>query len=71
MYEANGLEPLYISFNDQWLTSVYVFAIGARHPERWRDRIGKPFALDNARGDVAGVRAIPGLRRLARQLLRR
>lgn len=58
MYEESGLTPLYVSFNDDAFASVYVFAIGTRHPERWRDRFPEPFAIENAARRVAGQRSI-------------
>jgi hypothetical protein len=58
MFEANGLLPLYLSFNEDAFASVYVFALGAKHPERWRDRFPDPIAIDNHARRVAGQRAI-------------
>jgi hypothetical protein len=58
MYEANGLAPLYLSFNEDAFASVYVFALGAKHPERWRARFPEPIAIENAGKRVAGARAI-------------
>jgi len=71
MYEANGLEPLHVSFNEDAFASVYVFAIGSRHPTRWRDRFPAPIAIDNAHRRVAGQRAIVQGVRGALRLLRR
>ena len=58
MYEANGLAPLYLSFNEDAFASVYVFALGAKHPERWRARFPAPISLENAGKRVAGQRSI-------------
>ena len=70
MYEDEGLTPLYVSFNDQWLSSVYVFALGSRQPEKWRARVPDPPELGEAGpGKIAGERAVPGLRRLAKALI--
>jgi hypothetical protein len=70
MYEDNGLTPLYISFNEEAFTSVYVFALGVKHPERWRDRFPEPFSITNPAGRVAGQRAIVQGVRGALRLLR-
>lgn len=35
MFEGEGMVPLYISFNNHPQASVYVFAIGTKHPEKW------------------------------------
>lgn len=69
MYEANGLLPLYLSFNEDAFASVYVFAIGTRHPERWRARFPAPLGIKNAAERVAGARSIvQGLRGALRVL---
>jgi len=69
MYEANGLAPLYLSFNEDAFASVYVFAIGSRHPERWRARFPAPLGVHNAARRVAGERSIvQGLRGALRVL---
>jgi hypothetical protein len=58
MYEANQLAPLYISFNEDAFASVYVFAIGTKHPDRWRARFPEPLSIQNAANRVAGQRSI-------------
>lgn len=58
MFEANRLEPLYISFNEDAFASVYVFAIGTKHPERWRSKFPEPIAIANAARRTAGERSI-------------
>jgi hypothetical protein len=69
MYEANGLTPLYLSFNEDAFASVYVFAIGSRHPERWRARFPAPIAIENAARRTAGQRSIvQGVRDAVRML---
>jgi hypothetical protein len=70
MFEANGLAPLYISFNEDAFASVYVFALGSRHPERWRARFPAPLAVENAAHRVAGQRSIVQGVRGALRLLR-
>lgn len=39
MFEENGLKMMYCSFNHHHGASVYLFAIGSKHPDAWRDRI--------------------------------
>jgi hypothetical protein len=58
MFEANGMTPLYISFNEEAFASVYVFAIGTKQPERWRARFPEPVSIENAGRRVAGQRSI-------------
>ena len=38
-FRRQGLETLYVSSNDDPNAAVYVFAVGSRHPERWRDKM--------------------------------
>lgn len=35
LFRKNGLDTLYISFNDEKNASIYAFAIGSKHPEKW------------------------------------
>jgi hypothetical protein len=72
MYEENGLTLLECSFNEQWVTSVYLFAIGAKHPERWSSHFpGEPSITSPQTGQMAGARAIPRVRATLSSLLRR
>ncbi|SMC17672.1 hypothetical protein SAMN02746041_00366 [Desulfacinum hydrothermale DSM 13146] len=36
LFKKNGLEVLYLSYNDHRMSSVYVFAIGSKQPEKWK-----------------------------------
>lgn len=36
LFEQQNMSIAYLSFNNDRLTSVYVFAIGTKKPERWR-----------------------------------
>jgi hypothetical protein len=58
MFEANGLTPLYLSFNEDAFASVYVFAIGTKHPARWQARFPEPISIENGSRRVAGQRSI-------------
>ena len=49
---------------------VYVFALGSKHPERWRARFPAPVAIKNAANRVAGERSIVQGVRGALRLLR-
>ena len=69
MFEANRLEALHVSFNEDAFASVYVFAVGSKQPARWRARFPEPVTFENASRRVAGQRAIvPGLRGALRVL---
>jgi len=35
LFRKNGLDTIFISFNDEKDASIYVFAIGSRQPEKW------------------------------------
>jgi hypothetical protein len=43
LYEENGLKLLYLSFNNHRHSSVYIFAIGSKKPEKWKNQIHKEF----------------------------
>jgi len=42
MIRAEGLHPVYMSWNDDANCSVYVFSIASRHPDRWERIAGHP-----------------------------
>jgi len=72
MYAENGLELLYCSFNEHLVASVYLFAIGARHPERWASHFPDGFSLASPKtGKLAGDRAIPWVGANLRSILKR
>lgn len=35
LFQKNGLQTIYINFNDQKKSSIYVFAIGSKQPNKW------------------------------------
>jgi hypothetical protein len=74
LFEDNGLEVVYQSFNSHRMSSVYVYTIATRHPERWRDRFDWSFSSVDPHGrgpePFIGCRAIPNLSHRFRQLLR-
>ena len=37
LFEKNNFHTLYINANDHTDASIYVFAIGSRHPDRWQE----------------------------------
>jgi hypothetical protein len=62
LFEENSLRSVYMSFNNQLLSSVYIFAIGARDPGRWADTFRDGSAtVDPLTGGFIGRRAIPYL----------
>jgi len=71
MFGEHGLTPLHIAFNDDWLSSVYVLAIGTRQPERWQGRFPPISRTHPEHGGVPGARVVLKLRATLRQLLRR
>lgn len=48
LYEDNGLEVLSLSWNSHRMSAVYVFGVGARHPERWRKSLIPTQGLDES-----------------------
>lgn len=71
MFQDNGLETVYTSFNDDWFSSVYILAIGSRSPERWQGRFPPLSRTHPVHGGVPGARAIPKIRASLRQMLGR
>lgn len=46
LFEENGCSLLYLSFNNHKNTSVYIFAIGSKKPEKWKYQINKKFSYN-------------------------
>jgi len=67
MFEEKGLTPLHVSYNDDWLSSVYVFGIATRDPARWASRFEPPGSLSSPR---PGGRAVIKLRTMLYELFR-
>jgi hypothetical protein len=62
LFEKNDMKTIYLSWTEKPRTSVYVFAIGTKQPQKWIDKIGAP--LDSQAPDFlipplnrAGLRA--------------
>lgn len=71
MFADNGFSVLTCTFNEHLLASVYVFAIGTRHPARWASHFsGEVSVASPVTGAYAGAQAIPKelLKQLRRQL---
>ena len=87
MFQQNGYQPIYTSYNNHFMASVYIFMIAVRNPEDWRNRIASnngadgivPYSAEPAINDpfdhFVGCNAvpsvIPGLAARLRSLLRR
>lgn len=39
LFNENGFETLYLSYNSHKRASVYIFCIASKYPEKWEDRI--------------------------------
>lgn len=66
LFERNGMEIVYCSHNEHWLTAVYLFAVAARQPERWRPLFGNEFNIHTSSpvdglDSFVGAHAIPNL----------
>lgn len=63
LFEDHGLTLLYLSFNNHRFSSVYVFAIASKHPERWKSHFDYTFTcidpLGKGREPYIGCRALP------------
>lgn len=75
MFEDNGFEVIYQSFNSDRMSSVYVYTIASRTPERWRGHFDWSFSCADPLGrgpePFIGNRAIPNLSYGLPRLLRR
>lgn len=64
LYRENGLTVLSLNWNSHRMSAVYVFGVGAKHPERWRKFFTLPQGLDESlwRTDQGiGYHAIPNI----------
>lgn len=60
LYEDNGMSMLRCTFNEHWMSSVYLFAVGTKHPDRWRDRFeGGTAVTTGPDGSPVGGHVIP------------
>ena len=63
MYEDNGLEMVYSSFNSHDFASTYLFAIGCKNPEKWKSKLGNEFSFEDRKRivnneNLVGVHAV-------------
>lgn len=65
LFEDNGLEVVYQSFNNHRMSSVYTFTIATKQPERWRERFDWKFSFVDPEGygsePYIGCRALPNI----------
>jgi hypothetical protein len=72
LYADNHMTMVHCAFNEHWVSSVYLFAVGTKHPERWRERFSGEVSVRGHDGDPVGGRVIPhAFRKLLRQRLSR
>lgn len=53
MFEEQNMDLLYLSFNSHKTSSVYIFAIAAKQPERWRQHFNYTFSYRDPNGSGA------------------
>ena len=65
LFEDHGLEVLYLSFNSSKMSSVYIFSIASKHPEKWRNHFDWSFSSIDPKGrggePYIGCHAIPNI----------
>ena len=54
MFHENGFEVIYQSYNSNKMSSVYVFTIASRNPEKWMAHFKWPFASKDHKGRERG-----------------
>lgn len=63
LFKEHGFEPLYMNFNSNKFSSVYIFAIASRNPEKWKNIIKWEFTVKDKNSSAAertiGSLAIP------------
>lgn len=69
LFQENGLEVIYEAGNSNVNAAVYLFFVGSRHPERWRDKMPAYQPVTNA-GDWIGYVPPPPVSRLDRLKLK-
>ncbi len=42
LFKENGFEIIYLNFNNNKRSSVYIFTIASKNPERWKSKINSP-----------------------------
>lgn len=62
MFEKNGMELLYLSFNNYRNASVYIFAIASKDPSKWAGKIHKEFSCMAGARQLDGFRPLTGMR---------
>lgn len=64
LFEDNGYETIYMSFNSNKFSSVYIFAIASRYPDKWKKFFKWEFTVNdnnsNSPEKTIGSLAIPG-----------
>lgn len=60
LFRENGLEVIYEACNDDENVAVYLFFVGSRHPERWRNEM-PPYQPITTAGAWIGAVASPPL----------
>lgn len=68
MFEENGLKLMYCSFNRHARASVYLFAIAAKHPERWHGRIPEQTSYFDEKPPLDGFEPFVGCHAIPNRL---
>lgn len=75
LFSKNGMELLYLSYNEHPNASVYIFAIGSKRPDRWAaiktaagNRAGRLNDTTDQCGTQIVVNHIPLLKRVKRRI---
>ncbi len=75
LFEKNDLEVVYQSFNDHARSSVYIFTVASRQPDRWREHFNWEFQVQSPNGiapePYVGSRAVPNTVHRCSRWLRR
>ena len=70
LLEDAGLDVLYLSYNSHRRSSVYVFAVASKHPDRWREHFPYSFADADSAGSAPLSRPAGEVDRALRRRMR-
>jgi hypothetical protein len=69
LFEENGITLLYLSFNDHRHSSIYIFALGAKNPAKWENKIDYQFKVQSEKDRFDHFESLIGCRSITNSWL--
>jgi hypothetical protein len=69
LFEENDVTLLYLNFNNHRKSSAYIFAIGSKKPEQWKQQIGNEFNCHSKKDFLDKYENLIGCRSIVNSLL--